>query len=168
MHDTRAMVQQLGGNCHQTHFLGATILHLGTGSCLWNNRATLRNTAQTHQILCSTLRRCIHFSGEMREIDSPPRHSVLFDGRCRSTAYSISACGSDLRQLQTKQIRSPKADGNMLAIRVKTAEVQRITTPLPLLLAFLVASHITEVEGVLPVISAFTNREDYRGCGGSP
>ncbi|PKK44663.1 hypothetical protein CI102_10247 [Trichoderma harzianum] len=88
------------------------------------------------------------------------RHSVLFDGRCRSTAYSISACGSDLRQLQTKQIRSPKADGSMLAIRVKTAEVQRITTPLPLLLAFLVASHITELEGVMSVIIGLLQREE--------
>jgi hypothetical protein len=48
----------------------------------------------------------------------------------------------------------------MLAIRVKTAEVQRITTPLPLLLAFLVASHITELEGVMSVIIGLLQREE--------
>lgn len=62
--------------------------------------------------------------------------------------------------------QSPKADGNVLAIRVKTAEVQRITTPLPLLLAFLVASHITELEGV--VNRPLAKRGHYRGHDGSP
>lgn len=58
------------------------------------------------------------------------------------------------------KIQNPKARGNMLAIRVKTAEVQRITTPLPLLPAFLVASHITEIEGVVSVIIGLLRRDE--------
>ncbi|KAF3073820.1 hypothetical protein CFAM422_004280 [Trichoderma lentiforme] len=92
-------------------------------------------------------------------LDSSPVHSFL---RANSGNSLPPGTPSYLTEdaLQTKQIRSPKADGNMLAIRVKTAEVQRIITPLPLLLAFLVASHITELEGVVSVIIGLLRREE--------
>ncbi|KAL6837996.1 hypothetical protein V8C40DRAFT_19388 [Trichoderma camerunense] len=89
-----------------------------------------------------------------------PQHSVLFDGRCRRRHIPFGHSALTRVSFRQNKIQSPKADYFMLAIRVKTTEVQRITTPLPLLLAFLVASHTTEAEGVVSMDIGLWRRED--------
>ncbi|KAL7959520.1 hypothetical protein V8C34DRAFT_113796 [Trichoderma compactum] len=100
-----------------------------------------------------------------REIHSP-RHSVLLDGKCRSTAFRLSPTSAS----DQKKIQSLKADCNMLVLETRTAQVRHFTTPplFPSLPAFLVATHITEVEGAASVSRPLTNQRYYRGHDGSP